>query len=144
MLLLVLEFISFPKLLWYFGGTGWLIQARSQGMRLGRWEDSPCLTQIRSICPKQRYYALNSRPEDFFVSSFSYKQRVPHHNFWFSKMPYLVAQAFKQLIQRRRLTTKSWYHLSIGLIWRHFHSRISNSRTPCHTSEHVPLQKSSQ
>ena len=40
----------------------------------------------------------------------------------------LVAQAFKKLIQRRRFTTSSKYHISIGLLWRNRLSRYSMSQ----------------
>ena len=40
----------------------------------------------------------------------------------------LVAQAFKKLIQWRRLTTNSKYHVSVGLLWRHRLSRYSMSQ----------------
>ena len=55
-------------------------------------------------------YTLKYRPEELFVSSFLCRKTVPQHNFWFQKVAQLVAQAFKQLTQRRRLTTKSRYH----------------------------------
>ena len=40
----------------------------------------------------------------------------------------LVAQAFKELIQPRRLNSNSKYHLSVGLLWRHRLSRFSMSQ----------------
>lgn len=36
-------------------------------------------------------YALNCKPEAFFVSSFLCRKRVPHHNILFHKMTQLVA-----------------------------------------------------
>ena len=70
-------------------------------------------------------YALNYRPEEFFASSFLCRKTVPQHNIWLQKVVQLAVQGFKQSIQRRRLTTKSKYHIQTGLIWRHRQSRIS-------------------
>ena len=76
------------------------------------------------------------------------RTRVPHHNFWFQKLVQLVAQAFKKLIQRRRLTTKSRWHLTVALIWKHrrfpfyvshFRARFLTEFTPIVFSKRNPL-----
>ena len=72
-------------------------------------------------------YVLNYRPEEFFVSSFFNREKVPHYNFWFQKVRQLVFEAFKQLRHRKRLTIKVVDDLSIGLIWRYHYSRSSLS-----------------
>ena len=79
---------------------------RGDGSSTARLEKS-------SICPKQKTcpfwcYALNHRPEKFFVSSIWCRRTVPQHNFWFQKVIQLVVQLFKQLIQWRGLTNKLW------------------------------------
>ena len=109
----------------------------------------PCPTYISSVCPKQKTwpfwcYALNYRTVKLFASLFLCRKTVPQHNFWFQKVTQLVGQAFKQLIQRRRLTTNSRFHIQIGLIWRHRHSRYSLSHLWVRSStefKHIVLPK---
>ena len=88
-------------------------------VKWGRGEDSPpCTTYLRPVFPKQKTcllccYALNCRPEEFFISSFLRRKTVWQYSFWFQKVPLLAAQEFKELMQRRRSAPKSRCHRPI-------------------------------
>ena len=78
-------------------------------------------------------YALNYRPEDFFVLSSLCRKTLLQHSFWFQKVAQLVVQAFKQLIQQRSLIPS--LPTTYKLVW---HDATTTFGFPCDTSEYVP------
>ena len=72
----------------------------------GRGGEDPLPARLKKFTFPFWSYALNYRPEKFFIPSFLSRKSVPQYKFWFQKVTQLVGQAFKQLIQRRRLTNK--------------------------------------
>ena len=71
-----------------------LTQELRRVFKAGRDRRRPCPDKMGSVCPKHKtchfwFYVLNSRPEKLWVSRFFCRKRVPHHNFWFQKVPQL-------------------------------------------------------
>ena len=71
-------------------------QTRSQGGEGGSTTPLPNLNNFNFALNRKTYlfwyYALNYRPEEFFILSFFYRKTVLQHNVWLQKVVQLVAQ----------------------------------------------------